>query len=218
MMRSGGISLILIILIVTIFVLPASALKEEEMQLPAFGRDTVLVWKIMSSDHPSEFVVRIAAFLPDRFLEWENKSTQGTVFIPNREILSAKNFVTSRLFESGVDTRAKGSTTLWLSRKIFSELKDKKKVKLDLDDVECKMVLKGNDQLAVEVNRSSISLPVIKVADDRGSERWFLDQEDNALLLKYTVGKYSQTLTSITTDRRNSLRWIKGRKLENLPH
>jgi len=72
--------------------------------------------------------------------------------------------------------------------------------------------------MQVEVNRSAMRLPVIKVADDRGAERWFLNQAENPLLLKLSVRGYTQALTSITTDRRNTLRWIKGKKLENLPH
>jgi len=63
------------------------------------------------------------------------------------------------------------------------------------------------------VNKKSMKLPVIKVSDDRGSERWFLDQEDNPLMLSHRVRKFNQTLTSITTDQANMLRWIKGKKL-----
>ncbi len=75
----------------------------------------------------------------------------------------------------------------------------------------------GDDTLAVEVNRVPQILPVIKVMDDRKEERWFLDQEDNPLMLSHRVRKFSQTLTTITTDKSNTLRWIKGRKLENPP-
>ena len=63
-----------------------------------------------------------------------------------------------------------------------------------------------------------MELPVIRVSDDRGSERWFLDDADNPLLVKHLFRQYSQTLVSITTDRPNTLRWIKGRKLANPPH
>jgi hypothetical protein len=77
---------------------------------------------------------------------------------------------------------------------------------------------KGNYRLPVEINKSMKDLPVIKVVDDRGSERWFLDSEENPLLLKHSIRQYVQTLTSITTDRSNTLRWIKGEKLKNLPN
>ena len=204
------------VLTVVLSAIAASA-PAAERPLPAFGRDTVLVWKMANGDYSSEFVVRIAEFSPDRFVEWEDEKTQGTIFMPNKDVVSAKGFVSANLFGSGMDTRGKGATTLWLSQRIYRELKDKKKVKCDLDSVSGLLTYLGEGQLEVEVNRSPMVLPVIKVADDRGGERWFLDQEENPLLLKHVVRTYTQLLTSITTDRPNTLRWIKGRKLSNLP-
>jgi len=55
------------------------------------------------------------------------------------------------------------------------------------------------------------------VSDGRGGERWFLDQEENPLLVKHTVRHYTEVLSSITTNRANTLRWIKGKKLQNPP-
>jgi len=181
--------------------------------LPAFGRDTVLVWKISNQDEAATFVVRIAEFLPNRFVEWENSTTQGTIFMTQKAVTSARIFVNARLFEGGVDTKGKDATTLWLSQQVFRELKTKSRAKLAIDSIEGWMTVEGSDQLVVEVNRTPVALPVIKIKDDRGQERWFLDQEENPLLVKHVYRTFSQTLKSITTDRPNSLRWIKGRKL-----
>jgi hypothetical protein len=197
-----------------------SLLKAEgENPLPPFGRDTVLVWTAHNQDYESQFVVRIAEFAPDRFLEWEDAKTQGTVFMASNDLMTANNYISgSRLFQSGVDAKSKNETTLWLSRKIFRVLKDKGKIKCNIDGIQALMTYKGNDRLPVEINKSMIELPVIKVADDRGSETWFLDSEENPLLMKHTAGQYVQTLTSITTNRPNTLRWIKGDKLKNPPN
>jgi hypothetical protein len=200
-----------VVLGVSLYCLPA------EMKLPAFGKDTVLVWGIHNEEFSSKFVVRIAEFLPDRFVEWEDETTQGTIFIPNRAVTGAKRFASARLFEGGVDTRGKDTTTLWLSQQVFRDLKDKKRVRISLDSIDSWLSLEGSGELSVEVNRSLLDLPAIKVKDDRGSERWFLDDETNPLLAKHTVRHFSQTLESITTDRPNTLRWIKGKKLTN-PH
>jgi len=86
-----------------------------------------------------------------------------------------------------------------------------------LDGVSAVLAYQGEDQVTVEVNRASMALPAIKVSDDRGSERWFLDREENPLMLKHTVRQFTQVLASITTDRPNTLRWIKGKKLANIP-
>jgi hypothetical protein len=184
-----------------------------QSQLPEFGRDTVLVWNIQNEEYEASFVVRIAEFYPDRFVEWEDEITQGTIFMPNQDLLAAKGFVNASLFSSGRDAKEKNVTTLWLSRQIYRELKDNGKAKCRLDGVAGLLKYLGDDQIAVEVNKKSMKLPVIKVMDDRGSERWFLDQEDNPLMLSHRVRKFRQNLSSITTDQTNTLRWIKGKKL-----
>ena len=196
----------------------AASAGSPESSLPPFGRDTVLVWKVQIQEEDTrEFVVRIAEFLPDRFLEWEDATTQGTIFMPNRALTSAKIFVNASLFEGGVDTKGKDKTTLWLSQQIYRDLKAKQRLKLSLDSVDGWFTVEGTDQITVEVNRAQMNLPVLNVKDDRGSLRSFLDFESNPLMVRHTVRTFSQTLTSITTDRPNTLRWIKGKKLTN-PH
>jgi hypothetical protein len=186
--------------------------------LPLLGRDTVLVWNIHNQSYGEDFVVRIAEFSPDRFLEWEDTRTQGTIFMPYRDIDAAKGYASTNLFAPGVDKRSKNTTTLWLSRQIYQDLKDKKKAKCNLDGVAGSLTYRGDGYFTVKVNRSSMELLVIKVSDDRGSERWFLDQEENPLMVRHMIREFTQTLTSITTDQPNTLRWIKGSKLTNLPH
>ncbi len=188
-----------------------------EGKLPEFGKDTVLVWENKNQDELSKLVVRIAEFLPDRYIEWEDSSTQGTIFIPNRSVTSAKTYLSARLFEAGMDTRGKNATTLWLSQQIFRDIKERKRIKVSLDSLDSWLSLEGTDKLTVEVNRTMMEIPVIKIKDDRGSERWFIDSEENPLLAKHFIRQFCQTLTSITTDRPNTLRWIKGKKLTNPP-
>ena len=195
----------------------ASVSNPADRQLPPFGKDTVLVWEIQNQDFQSQFVARIAEFLPDRYLEWEDQTTQGTIFMPNRAVTNARGFVSARLFEAGVDTRGKDVTTLWLSENIYRDLKQRKRAKVVLDGIDSWMTLDGVDQLTVEVNKAPLNLPVIKVKDDRGSERWFIDNDENSLMVKHEIRKFCQTLVSITTDQPNTLRWIKGKKLTN-PH
>jgi hypothetical protein len=187
-----------------------------ESRLPKFGRDTVLVWEVALQDATRDFVARIAGFSPDLLMEWEDMQSQGAVFMPNRDILEAKGYTNKKLFKPGMDTRSENETTLWLSRKIFRDLKEKKKVKCDIDHVPGRMTYEGDGEITVEVNGSPMALPVIKVRDDRGSEKWFLDLEENPLMVKHALRNYVQTLDSITTNRENTLRWLKGRKLQRL--
>ncbi|MBZ5498276.1 MAG: hypothetical protein LAP85_17890 [Acidobacteriia bacterium] len=181
-----------------------------DSSLPPFGRDTVLVYK--SSNENEVFVVRIAEFAPDRYMEWEDATAQGTIFIPAKVVAEGRALVNYQLFQPGVDTRGKDATTLWLSRRMFRKLKENQKPKLMIDGLPTLVTVLGSDQMAIEVNRSPRSVPVIKTRDERGAERWFLDLEDNPLLVNLLVRNYQQKLASITTDRPNTLRWIKGKK------
>jgi hypothetical protein len=179
--------------------------------LPAFGRDTVLVYR-NSNEGSGAFVVRIAQFVPDRYFEWEEGSVQGTIRIPAKMVNDARTLLNYQLFQAGVDTRSKNATTLWLSRRVYRALKGGARFKLDLDGVPTAVDVLGPDQMTVEVNRAPRALPVIKTKDEYGAERWFLDLEENALLVNLLVRQYQQKLTSITTDRPNTLRWIREKK------
>ena len=181
--------------------------------LPSFARDTVLVWDVQSQDLSSEFVVRIAGFLPERFIEWENASTQGTVRMTSKAVSEATVFVNSRMFEAGVDKTAKKATTLWLSEKMFRRLNDEGKVKLTIDSLRGWMQVTGSESLVVQVNKTPVSLPVLVVQDSRGMERWFLNDPKNPLMVQHRFRAFRQTLRSVTTNRSNTLRWIKGKKL-----
>jgi hypothetical protein len=186
-----------------------------ESPIPRFGRDTVLVWTVKTQEDASTFVVRIAEFLPVRYIEWENATTQGTIKMSSNAVARARVFVNARLFEGGVDTKGKDATTLWLSQWAFRELKAKSKLKMAIDSVDGWMMLDGAGTMSVEINRTPTEVPVIRVKDDRGQERWFLDVEENPLMARHIFRAFSQTLKSVTTDRPNTLRWIKGRKLSS---
>ncbi len=134
-----------------------------------------------------------------------------------KALKNSKRFLSARLFEGGVDTTGKDGTTLWLSERIYGDLREKGRAKVTLDGVDGLLTLDGTGELPVEVNRTRQLLPVLKVKDDRGSERWFLDSRENSLMVRHTVRAFDQTLASITTDKANTLRWIKGKKL-TAPH
>jgi hypothetical protein len=200
------------------FLSAASMHGQTSSQIPAFGRDTVLVWQAVGhSKDLGTLVVRIAQFTPDRYFEWEDSTGQGTVFLAGKALASSRIFLMRQLFQAGVDTQSKDSTTLWLSEKSFLDLKSKPKTKLAIDALEEWVKLEGSGLISLEVNQTQQTLPIIKVSNSRGLELWFLDSVQNPLQVKLIAQNYIETLTSITTDRSNTLRWIKGKKLSE-PH
>jgi len=185
----------------------------EEFQIPEFGLGTVLVWKIEGPEYEKSFVARLASFKPDRFFEWENESGQGTISMPERAVADARGYEISSLFARGKDKKTKNETALWLSRRVFTELMEKKTAKWNLNGVASKLSYIDEGTVTVEVNRNTASIPVIRAADDRNGQWSFLNLPDNPLMISYEVRNYRQSLSSITTGAPDSLRWIKGRKL-----
>ena len=186
---------------------------EAESPLPEFGLGTVLVWKIEDAEHERSFVARIASFQPDRFIEWENETRQGTIFMPERAVTDGIGYEISSLFAGGKEIRTRNEMTFWLSRRVFTELKENKTARWNLNGVASRLRFIEEGSIPVEVNRKVVELPVIRADDDRKAEWSFLDHPDNPLMIRYEVRNYRQTLTSITTDTPEALRWIKGRKL-----
>ena len=185
----------------------------EEFQIPEFGLGTVLVWKIEGPEYEKSFVARLASFKPDRFFEWENESGQGTISMPERAVTDARGYEISSLFARGKDKKTKNETALWLSRRVFTELIEKKTAKWNLNGVASKLSYIDEGTVTVEVNRNTVNIPVIRAADDRNGEWSFLNLSDNPIMVSYEVRNYRQSLSSITTGAPDSLRWIKGRKL-----
>jgi hypothetical protein len=183
----------------------------EAPPLPAFGRDTVLVYR-SSNENQDAFIVRIATFEPDRFIEWEDRTTQGTIRMLAKAVNESMSLVNFQLFEGGVDTKGKDATTLWLSKRLYRALKENPKFKFNIDGLQAQVNVLGQGTMEIDVNRVRRELPVIRIKDDRGAERWFLDFEENPLLANLLVRNYQEKLTSITTDRPNTLRWIKDKK------
>ena len=107
----------------------------------------------------------------------------------------------------------KGLTAMQEISNITLGLQTDDTIKVKINSVPGQMEVIGRGTIDVLVNRSSQKLPVIKVRDNRGSERWFLDSANNPIMVKHVTRNYTQTLSSITTNKTNTLRWIKGKKL-----
>ena len=213
---SGFFRAFLAALLLIVFIAAVRGVAAEEFQFPEFGLGTVLVWKIEGPEYEKSFVARLASFRPDRFFEWENEAGQGTVFMPEMAVLDAKGYEISSLFAVGKDKKTRNEMTFWLSRRVFTELKEKKTARWNLNGVAAKLSFIDEGSVPVEVNRNIAELPVIRAADDRNAEWSFLDQPENPLMVRYEIRNYRQTLSSITTGASDSLRWIKGRKLETV--
>lgn len=193
------------------FLFSSSALSG---QIPEFRLGTVLVWHSENRGLKAQFVIRVAQFKPDRYFEWESNSTQGTVLLRESAVEHAKKYSNYRLFQAGAELESSEEMTFWLSRRTYEALKAKKKVGFYLDSIKTKLVLLGSAQRTIQVNRKPVTVQVLEAKDGRGGQWSFLDDGDNPLLVKYELRSYKQELSSVNTERTDSLRWIKGSRLK----
>ena len=104
---------------------------------------------------------------------------------------------------------SKDVMTIWLSEKMFRELTEEGKARIEFNHLPLKMELEGESTFKLTVDKQVREIPVIRVRDDRKGFWAFHKDSGNPILVEYVSPYYRQYLKSISTAPKNSLRWIK---------
>ncbi len=188
------------------FCLASTQLLGEDLLL---GPKSILVYQNEDrQQRESQFVLRLARYRPDIFLEWESLSHQGTLHLYRDAIEKAKIFHLSTLFEVGVDIESDDSMTVWLSRKIYEELTLKGNSAIRLNRVPLRMNLKEEGTFELTVDKQVVEIPVIHVEDNQKGFWTFYRNLENPILVAYRSTYFSQQLKTVSTSPSNKLRWI----------
>jgi riboflavin synthase len=173
------------------------------------GPKSILVYKSEDRQQKeSQFVLRLARYRPDIFLEWESLSHQGTLHLYRDAVQKAEIFHLSSLFEVGIDMESRDAMTMWLSEKIYQELTEKGSSKIRLNRLPVKLSLTEEGTFELTVDKQVVEIPVFHVEDDRKGSWTFYKNSKNPLLLAYRSTYFSQRLTTVSTAPTNKLRWI----------
>lgn len=157
----------------------------------------------------SQFVLRLARYRPDIFLEWESLSHQGTLHLYRSAIREATRFSLSSLFEVGVDVESSETMTVWLSQRMYRELNEQGSTRVQLNRLPVKMKLTGQGTYRLTINKEEQEIPVIHVEDDRKGSWTFFKNADNPILVEYVSPYFHQYLKIVSIAPTNKLRWIK---------
>jgi len=187
----------------------ARAFPEEDAGSLAFGEKTVLVYENRTGEENYQFVLRLARFRPDIFLEWESYSHQGTIHLRKKAVSEAKKITVGGLFEAGVDIDSKDVMTNWLSDQMFSQLIQDGGVTIWLNKHRIKMKLVGEETRELTVDKTRVDVPVVRIEDNqRGT--WIVHKaKGNPVLIEYQTPHYHMRLTRISTSKSNNLRWVR---------
>ena len=186
-----------------------NALFEKNLSSLMFGDKTVLVYENQTGEDHHQFVVRIARFHPDIFLEWESYSHQGTIHLRKKAVADAEKLTVGGLFEAGVDIDSKDVMTNWLSGRMYRELIQDGRANVKLNRHRIRMSLVGEETRQLTVNKLEVEIPVIRIEDDnRGT--WIAHKaQENPVLIEYQSPHYHMRLARISTSQSNSLRWVR---------
>ncbi|MGH9338007.1 MAG: hypothetical protein ACRD1R_00040 [Acidobacteriota bacterium] len=170
---------------------------------------TILVYENVSGKIAKRFIIRVARYQPDIFLEWESTSHQGTLHLYREAVHEADQFNLIGLFEVGVDLESEEATTIWLSRAMYQDLLDDGYAQIRLNSQPVKLQVQGEGSYNIVVDKEPAQVPIIRVKDNRRGEWVFLKDPVNPLLIEYVTPYFRQTLKRISTDPENDLRWVR---------
>jgi len=157
----------------------------------------------------TQFVIRVARFRPDIFLEWETISDQGTLHLYQSAVQEARSFTFTSLFEVGVEMESSETMTYWLSERMYQELTENGETQVQLNRSPMKMQLKGEGTYRLTINKEVEEIPSISIEDDRKGSWTFHKDRENPLLLEYVTPYFHQRLTTVSIAPSNRLRWTR---------
>ncbi|HXK59267.1 MAG TPA: riboflavin synthase [Acidobacteriota bacterium] len=176
--------------------------------LPAPAQ-TVLVFESEVANKQTPMVLRVARFRPDIFVEWESVNHQGTFHLYKEAVTDARKFVLESLFDAGVDSESEDAMTVWLSERMYKDLREKGQARIELNNLPLKMKMTGTGTFTVLVDKKKREIPVIMVEDDRKNTWVIHDDPENPIMVEYRTPRYRRFLKSINTVSWPGLRWIK---------
>lgn len=188
------------------FLLSSAFLFANTFKLQA---NTVLVYQNLAGGQEAQFVVRLARYHPDVFLEWESKTHQGTLHLYTHAVREGKKFSFAQLFEVGVDVESEDVMSIWLSRRIYTNLMEDGVAKIEFNRLPLRLSVEREGTFRLAVNKQSIQVPMVQIKDDRNGIWTFHKDPDNPILLEYVSPYFRQYLKTVSNSSRNSLRWVR---------
>ena len=174
-----------------------------------FDEKTVLVYENEAGAERHQFVLRIARFRPDIFLEWESLNHQGTIHLRKKAVAGSKRLTVGGLFEAGVDVDSKNVMTNWFSVELFRQLVQGGEANVHLNKHKIKLRLAGEESRHLIVDGVDAKVPVIRIEDNQKGT-WIVNKDpNNPVLIEYQSPHYHMRLKRISTSKSNNLRWIR---------
>jgi len=169
----------------------------------------VLIYHSRVANKETPTILRVARFKPDIFVEWESVNHQGTIHLYQEAVQDGRKFILESLFDAGVDAESPDAMTMWLSTRMYRELKENGHTRIELNRLPLKMKVVGTGTFDLVVDKQQIQIPVLTVEDERKNTWVFYDDPENPLMVEYKTPRYRKYLKSVSTSSWPGLKWIK---------
>jgi hypothetical protein len=175
----------------------------------AFGERTILVYENQTREDRHQFVLRIARFRPDIFLEWESLNHQGTIHLRRKAVAESRKMTVGGLFEAGVDMDSKDVMTNWFSMELFQQLIREGSTRIYLNKRSILLYLVEDETRVLTVDSVEVEIPAVRIRDSLNGTWVVHKNARNPVLIEYQTQYYRTLLKRVSTSRSNHLRWIK---------
>ena len=153
------------------------------------GSDLYYQVKQESNEYP--FTLNMNHFTESTIsFDWEldNNRSNGAVFMSEEALNSATDLMN---YFIGGYSELDDKTSVWVSKKVFNDIKEGKKVKIGLDGGNYDIFsLFGKDQYAFKNKKADqkITIPILILKGENNNQIWIADDFDNRLIVRMDVG------------------------------
>ena len=170
-------------LLITTFVILGCAVREirKEVKVPWLKPGTKMVYGVDFQGKKYDFIVNVKSLPPEIKFDWEmtepvNKS--GSILIKASALDTARGQF--NYFRGGSKT-LENATTVWVSKKVYKELKEKGTTKIILDSDSYTLSLKSKEKMKVSIDGTEKEIDVIYGEIENAAVEYALDESGNLI-------------------------------------
>lgn len=167
--------------------LAASALAmvpPPEPKFPWLKAGTVMKWNLVGA---YDFVVTVKKLGTEVEFDYKMSNASGTAgTVTIKEKGFAEGTAQNNYFGGG-PLVLEDKTTVWVSKKVYTALKENKPLVINPEGEEATLKFVKNDKWTVTIEGKPVELPVLYGETDKGQKFWILDDPENPVICKMEI-------------------------------
>ena len=162
---------------------------------------STLTYHLVNGDNQYDFIVDNLKIDKEVSFKWtmgEPVNNTGSVTMSSKALGESTKIV--NYFSDGATQNMEEETTVWLSRKIYEQIKNKKPIDISIDGTTEILNFKNNEKLKIKADGADEEVNVLYAETESGNKLWILDEPQNPLIIKMQVG-FTIELISVSSGK-----------------